>query len=142
MNKVQNVTAIDLFCGIGGLSYGLKKAGIKLKVGIDQDKYCEYAYIKNNKADFIGDDITNIEGNYLSQKYWNDKQIKVLLGCAPCQPFSTHSNKVKGKEKTTKWNLLNEFLRLIEETNPQIVSMENVPNLSNKAIFLNFKTRL
>ena len=53
MNKTKNISAIDLFCGIGGLSYGLKKAGINIKVGIDQDKTCEYAYVKNNNADFI-----------------------------------------------------------------------------------------
>ncbi|MDP8219538.1 MAG: DNA (cytosine-5-)-methyltransferase [Candidatus Theseobacter exili] len=142
MNKVQNISAIDLFCGIGGLSYGLRKAGIDIKVGIDQDKSCEYAYSKNNKADFIGDDIANIQGKIINEKYWQDDQIKVLVGCAPCQPFSPHTNKVKGKEQTTKWNLLNEFLRLIEETNPQIVSMENVSNLSNKDIFKNFKSTL
>ena len=142
MNKSLNVSAIDLFCGIGGLSYGLKKAGINIKAGIDQDKTCEYAYSKNNKADFIGDDVTNLKGSELIEKYWKDDQIKILVGCAPCQPFSTHSNKVKGKENTGKWNLLDEFLRLVEETTPDIVSMENVPNLSNKDIFKNFKSTL
>lgn len=134
----QKISAIDVFCGIGGLSYGLKKAGIKIKVGIDQDKSCEYPYSINNKADFIGDDISNIDGKNLIDKYWQNDEIKILVGCAPCQPFSAHSNKIKGKEKTTKWNLLNEFMRLIIETNPEIVSMENVPNLSNKDIFKNF----
>lgn len=142
MNKSLNVSAIDLFCGIGGLSFGLKKSGINIKAGIDQDKSCEYAYTKNNKADFIGDDITNIKGRSIKEKYWSEDQIKILAGCAPCQPFSTHSNKIKGKENTVKWNLLDEFLRLVKETNPEIVSMENVPNLSNKTIFLNFKTTL
>lgn len=142
MHKSLNISAIDLFCGIGGLSYGLKKAGIKIKAGIDQDKTCEYAYSKNNKAEFIGDDITNLKGSDLIDRYWKEEQIKILVGCAPCQPFSTHSNKVKGKENTGKWNLLDEFLRLVKETTPNIVSMENVPNLSNKDIFVNFKSTL
>ncbi|MCP4551813.1 MAG: DNA cytosine methyltransferase [Bacteroidetes bacterium] len=142
MNKTRNISAIDLFCGIGGLSYGLKKAGIKVKVGIDQDTTCEYAYTKNNKTDFICDDISNLNGNNLIDKYWNQDEIKILVGCAPCQPFSTHSNKVKGKENKGKWNLLNQFIRLIDETNPNIVSMENVPNLSNKDIFHDFVSSL
>jgi DNA (cytosine-5)-methyltransferase 1 len=142
MNKSLNVSAIDLFCGIGGLSYGLKKAGINIKAGIDQDKTCEYAYSKNNKAEFIGGDITNLKGSDLIDRFWKEDQIKILVGCAPCQPFSTHSNKVKGKENTGKWNLLDEFLRLVEETTPNIVSMENVPNLSNKDIFVKFKSTL
>lgn len=138
MNVTNNISAIDLFCGIGGLSYGLKKAGIKVRLGIDQDKTCEYAYKINNKADFIGDDVTDIRGKDILEKYWSDDDVKILVGCAPCQPFSSHSNKVKGKENTKKWNLLNEFIRLIEETNPEIVSMENVPNLSNQQIFADF----
>jgi len=142
MKKTMNISAIDLFCGIGGLSYGLKKAGIKVKVGIDQDSSCKYAYSTNNKADFIAEDITKLKGTDLNDKYWKEDQIKVLVGCAPCQPFSTHSNKIKGKEKTVKWNLLNEFLRLVEETQPDIVSMENVPNLSNKNIFKEFQSSL
>lgn len=142
MSNMINVSAIDLFCGIGGLSYGLKKAGINVKVGIDQDTTCEYAYTKNNKADFIGDDISNLNGSLLIDKYWNQDEIKILVGCAPCQPFSPHSNKVKGKENSEKWNLLNEFIRLIGETNPDIVSMENVPNLSNKEIFRDFVSDL
>lgn len=142
MKNSLNISVIDLFCGIGGLSYGLKKAGINIKAGIDQDKTCEYAYTKNNKAEFIGGDITNLKGSDLIEKYWKDDQIKILVGCAPCQPFSTHSNKIKGKENTGKWNLLDEFLRLVRETSPNIVSMENVPNLSNKDIFLKFKSTL
>ncbi|MCD4726615.1 MAG: DNA cytosine methyltransferase [Pirellulales bacterium] len=142
MSKTINTSAIDLFCGIGGLSYGLKKAGIKVKAGIDQDTTCEFAFTKNNKADFIGDDISNLNGDDLIDKYWNQDEIKVLVGCAPCQPFSTHSNKVKGKENSGKWNLLNEFIRLVKETNPDIVSMENVPNLSNKDIFRDFVSAL
>lgn len=140
-NNNPAVSAIDLFCGIGGLSYGLKKAGIQVKAGIDQDKSCEYAYSINNKAEFISNDVTNIQGDEL-KKFWKTDEIKVLVGCAPCQPFSSHSNKVKGKENTGKWNLLNEFLRLIKETDPHIVSMENVPNLSNKLIFKEFVSSL
>ncbi len=133
------VSAIDLFCGIGGLSYGLKKSGIKVRAGVDLDNSCEYAYSKNVKADFIHSDITSIDGQELLDKYWNKKnEIKVLVGCAPCQPFSSHSNKVKGREGTEKWNLIKGFERLISETAPQIVSMENVPNLSNQIVFQEF----
>lgn len=133
------VSAIDLFCGIGGLSYGLKKSGIKVRLGIDLDETCEFAYEKNVKADFLPHDIGKISGQYLLENYWKkNNEVRVLAGCAPCQPFSSHSNKVKGKEGSEKWNLLKEFERLISETAPQIVSMENVPNLSNQVIFTEF----
>jgi len=145
MNKgISKISAIDLFCGVGGLTNGLKKAGIPVMAGIDQDTTCEYAYEENNKADFIGEDVTNISGSSLLANYWKDTDIKILVGCAPCQPFSSHSNKIKEEDKVQdkKWNLLLEFLRIAEETQPQIISMENVPNLSNKEVFREFVERL
>ncbi|GAB6012638.1 DNA cytosine methyltransferase [Viscerimonas tarda] len=140
-NIYQEISVIDLFCGIGGLTHGLKKAGIDVKAGIDFDKSCKYAYEVNNNAKFIGEDIAKIKGTELKE-IWGNSKIPVLVGCAPCQPFSTHSNKVKDKESGDKWNLLNEYLRLVEETKPSILSMENVPNLANKEIFFQFVCRL
>jgi DNA (cytosine-5)-methyltransferase 1 len=116
MQDNTDIAVIDLFCGIGGLTNGLKQAGIDVKAGIDFDKSCKYAYEINNNAKFIGEDITKITGDDL-KKLWGKSKIKVLVGCAPCQPFSTHSNKIKNKENNDKWNLLNEYLRLIEKTN-------------------------
>ncbi len=138
MRLKKDISAIDLFCGIGGLSSGLRKAGIKVKAGIDQDKSCEYAYKTNNKAIFIGTDISDVSGRDLIDKFWNKEEKRILVGCAPCQPFSSHSNKIKDKENGDKWNLLNQFRRIIDETLPEIVSMENVPNLANKEIFIQF----
>jgi len=139
--KNKRISTIDLFCGIGGLTKGLNRAGINVKLGVDQDKSCKYAYEANNKAKFLGNDISVIKSSDLSE-YWTDDDIKILVGCAPCQPFSSHSNKVKNKESTVKWNLLNEFLRIVKETEPSVVSMENVPNLSNKTIFTDFVRNL
>jgi len=139
--KKLKISGVDLFCGVGGLTHGLIKSGIKIRAGIDLDESCKYAYEINNKAKFIGEDISKIKGADI-QKFWKKDEIKVLVGCAPCQPFSTHSNKVKDKEEGDKWNLLNEFIRLVEETKPLIISMENVPNLSNKQIFIEFVEKL
>ncbi len=137
----KQISAIDLFCGIGGLTNGLIEAGITVKAGIDSDKSCKYAYEINNKAKFIGEDIAKISGNDL-KKIWGKDNIKILVGCAPCQPFSTHSNKVKDKELGSKWFLLNEYLRLVEESKPMVISMENVTNLANKDVFQHFVQRL
>src|SRR5690606_17827653 len=138
---LSKISSVDLFCGVGGLTHGLIKAGIRVKAGIDLDTSCKYAYETNNNAKFIGADITEVTGEQISE-YWKGDDVKVLVGCAPCQPFSSHSNKIKGKEQGKKWNLLNEFIRLIKETNPEIISMENVPNLSNKQIFKEFISQL
>lgn len=140
MKFKKDISVIDLFCGIGGLTCGLQKAGLKVNAGIDIDQSCKYSYEKSNNTKFIGKNITEIKGDYLIQKIWDKNSIRILVGCAPCQPFSTHSNKIKDEKKkeNKKWFLLSEFGRLIKETKPNIVSMENVPNLANKEIFKDF----
>ena len=135
----MRTSAIDLFCGIGGLSYGLQKAGIEVVAGIDLDETCQYAYEENVKTDFILKDISKVRGTEIKKAYWSNKdEITILAGCAPCQPFSTHANKIKTDKRTKKWRLIREFKRLIEETSPDIVTMENVPNLANQKIFKDF----
>ncbi len=132
----MKISAIDLFCGIGGLSYGLKKAGIPVLAGVDLDESCRFAYEQNVQAEFFLKDISKVRGEEINEKYWSDNdQVKILAGCAPCQPFSSHLNKVKNKKQTKRWRLISEFKRLVEETNPDIVTMENVPNLANQKIF-------
>jgi len=139
----SNISVVDLFCGIGGLSYGLKRAGLKVKAGFDFDDKCKYAYEENCKAKFIHKDIVNVKKDDVL-KYYKQNDIKVLLGCAPCQPFSTYT--LKGdKQKDTRWQLLYEFSRLIKETKPDIISMENVPNLlkfKKEPVFENFVKEL
>lgn len=127
MKKNNNISAIDLFCGIGGLSYGLKAAGIDIKAGIDIDITCKYAFEENCRTVFINEDIKNIQGAFLKSFYGKD-DVKVLVGCAPCQPFSSYTYKID-KTKDMRWQLLYEYIRLIKEIKPLILTMENVPNL-------------
>ncbi|NBV98105.1 MAG: DNA (cytosine-5-)-methyltransferase [Proteobacteria bacterium] len=134
MKKKRKIIAIDLFCGAGGLTYGLQKAGLKVVAGFDIDSACEYPYEKNNKSQFIHADVKKITGNDLNKLYAN-ADIKILTGCAPCQPFSTYS-KLKGTDE--KWILLRSFLRLASESLPDIISMENVPQLVRHKVFKEF----
>ncbi|MCP4112397.1 MAG: DNA cytosine methyltransferase [Desulfobacteraceae bacterium] len=127
MVSKKNISAIDLFCGIGGLSYGFKKCGIDIKAGIDIDKSCQYAFETNCKSKFVNKDISKVKGFELNYLYGKN-DIKVLVGCAPCQPFSSYTYK-NDKQKDQRWQLLYEFIRLIEEVKPAIISMENVPTL-------------
>ena len=130
---------IDLFCGIGGLTYGLNKSGLKVKAGFDIDESCKYAYEYNNKAQFICKDIKKITGREIINLYSKDS-IKVLAGCAPCQPFSLMSNKYhkNGRDNDSRYDLLLEFGRLIQEVQPDIVSMENIPIIEKTTIFKSF----
>lgn len=135
----MNVGVVDLFCGIGGLSYGLKTAGLQVVAGYDIDKTCAYAYETNNKSKFNYKDVRAIHGEEIKSQL-KDFQIKVLAGCAPCQPFSSYAFKNKQKDPN-KYDLLYEFSRLIREVEPDIVTMENVPQLLSfriKPVFADF----
>ena len=130
--------AIDLFCGIGGLTKGLSLAGIDVLAGFDIDESCQFVYEANNEAEFVCEDIMNIEGGELN-KIYPENAVRALVGCAPCQPFSKYSSRYRKKgHMDDKWRLLYSFERLIRETLPDIVSMENVPNLIHENIFLDF----
>ncbi|WP_077612219.1 DNA cytosine methyltransferase [Clostridium sp. Marseille-P2415] len=130
--------AIDLFCGIGGLTKGLSLAGIDVVAGYDIDGSCRFAYEKNNKTRFINEDVTNIMASEINQLYPQDC-IRALVGCAPCQPFSRYSSRYRKNGRIDdKWRLLYSFERLIRELMPDIVSMENVPNLVNEEVFNDF----
>lgn len=128
---------IDLFCGVGGLTHGFVKESFTVVAGYDLDATCQFAYEANNKANFVEKNISEVNGQELL-RHFGDTDVKILVGCSPCQPFSTYSYKSEDKDK---WNLLYEFARLIIEIQPEIVSMENVPRLAifNKAnVFSDF----
>ena len=133
-----NAQAFDVFCSIGGLTYGLQKAGIKVNAGLDIDGSCRYAYETNCQATFVEADIKEISFSDISG-YFNNADYRVLVGCAPCQPFSSLTSTMKAHELDLRWKLINEFLRIILEGQPEIVSMENVPQLMDKPIYDEFK---
>lgn len=136
-----NAQVFDMFCSIGGLTYGLQKAGITVNAGLDIDGSCRYAYEKNCEATFIEADIKDLSFPDIST-YFNDAEYRILVGCAPCQPFSSHTAKIKSRQPDSKWNLIDEFLRIILEGQPEIISMENVPQLMDKSVYRKFKREL
>ena len=137
MQTKIKIETIDLFCGIGGLTYGLRKSGINVIAGIDNDETCRYAYEKNNKIKFINADLTKFSSSEINKLY-SKKALKILVGCAPCQPFSSHSFKNKDKDHDERWDLLTYFGKIINETLPEIVSMENVRGIVKTDIFKTF----
>lgn len=137
--RLPRIEVVDLFCGIGGLSYGMKCRGLKVLAGFDLDKTCEFAYEENIEARFFYKDIKEVTGEDIKPLY-SKKSIRVLAGCAPCQPFSPYAYKNKKKDKE-KYDLLYEFGRLVKEVQPDIVTMENVTSIltfKEKDVFPDF----
>ena len=118
-------SVVDVFCGVGGLSHGFVQEGFNVRAGIDIDASCRYAYERNNEARFVEAGVEALTGSDINRLF-AEGEPRILVGCAPCQPFSTYSqNRTDGK-----WRLLAEFARLVREAQPDIVSMENVPRLT------------
>lgn len=138
----MNCVAVDLFCGIGGLTHGLIQSGMRVSAGIDIDATCRYAYETNNQANFIQADIAQLPSSELSKLYPKEA-IKVLVGCAPCQPFSKYTQRYRKEGHVgDKWKLLYAFIDKIRDIEPEIVSMENVPELASEEVFQDFRTSL
>lgn len=135
-SPLPTIAAIDLFCGAGGLSLGLKQAGIQVVAGIDLDPACAFPYERNLKAKFLERDVSTVSGAELNA-LWPEGSLRLLAGCAPCQPFSSH-RRGKDTRNEENWDLLSQFDRLVEETLPDFVTMENVPRLAGMAVFQSF----
>lgn len=130
------IEAIDLFCGVGGLSHGLARQGVKVIAGFDLDPACEYPYTANHpEAQFVQGDVADVTGQQLTA-LWSPGSVRLLAGCAPCQPFSSYANTATVDK--VKWRLLREFARLVEECSPDLVTMENVPRLLGTTPFKTF----
>lgn len=129
------IVAVDLFCGAAGLSLGLRKSGISIAAGIDLDPACRFPFESNIGAKFIEADISSLPGAAVGALFGN-ATIRVLAGCAPCQPFSGYTTKRRSIDN--RWQLLLEFLRIVQEVNPEIVTLENVPRLSHLPLWKQF----
>lgn len=135
----MKINAVDLFCGVGGLTYGIQQAGINVVAGFDFEESCQFAYEKNNNAKFIHKNIKELSDDELLSYYPEDTDVKILIGCAPCQPFSAYSHRYKDSEsRKEKIDLLDYFGKQVQVVKPDIVSMENVPQLVNEDIFNRF----
>jgi len=112
----MKIEAIDLFCGIGGLTYGMRQAKIDVLAGLDNDETCRFPYEANNNSKFIEANIADYDFEEMKGLY-SKGSIKVLVGCAPCQPFSSHSFKSmwislmdRQEKHLTIWNFIRYFL--------------------------------
>lgn len=125
---MRNCSIVDLFCGAGALTHGFILEEFNVVAGLDADESCRYAYEANNDgARFIHTKIEEVTAEEITALY-PEEHVKILVGCAPCQPYSPYTKK-KG-DKDEKWRLVPRFADLICEVDPDIVSMENVPALT------------
>ena len=134
--RVSKIHCIDLFCGAGGLTCGLQKSGIDVVAGVDIDESCRYPFEVNNATKFLLEDVSQIKPAKLKE-YFGKGSVRVLAGCAPCQPFSTYSQRYE-TVGTARWGLMYHFARLVKLIRPEFVTMENVPTVVKHKVYQDF----
>jgi len=133
MTKERQLKAIDFFCGAGGLTYGLRTAGISVLAGIDNDGSCRETFERNNEGSvFLEKDVATYSPVDLERdlKIGKNEDGMIFAGCAPCQ-FWSIINTSKEKSKKTK-DLILDFQRFVEYFRPGFIMVENVPGISSK----------
>jgi DNA (cytosine-5)-methyltransferase 1 len=130
--------AIDLFCGAGGLSEGLRQAGFHTVAAVDFDRTAIATFAANHpETQAILADIAMLTGDSL-RALADGKEIDLIAGGPSCQGFSTHG---KRRQDDPRNFLFEHFVRLVSEVRPKFVLMENVKGLLTYGQG-HFKTRI
>jgi len=157
MKKISNKKpfAIDLFCGAGGLSIGLKAAGFRIVSAVDYDSNVCLTYSQNHKrTKIISEDISKLEADdVLHQINQTKNDIALIAGGPPCQGFSMANGQTRTRDNP-KNRMVNYFVRFVAKIKPPLFLMENVlgfrsiaggrvaKNLRTKFSKLGYKTKL
>lgn len=137
-SRSEEIDVLDLFCGCGGTSAGFKAAtlgGAKFRLigGIDIDDHALKTYEKNLGAPALRFDLRKVSQDeslcrqMMSSTFRNPANPLFLVGCAPCQGFSSHTKMADAED--ARRNLLPHFAKIVERLQPDAVLMENVPEL-------------
>ncbi len=138
MKKQKKPKAIDLFCGCGGLTLGMKKAGFEVIGAVDNDHLAVETYKANHEdVEVWEEDITTLTiGEVKKRLNLKEGELDLLAGCPPCQGFSTMRTLNGGKRiRDGRNKLIEDFQRFVEELLPKAVMMENVPGLRKNKRF-------
>lgn len=122
------IKAIDFFCGAGGLTRGLLDAGVSVVAGVDNDPRLRSTYERNNEQSrFVCEDIAEVDIAALRSDLAIERGDATLYAaCTPCQPFSSLNI---SKRPDSRKSLLLEFARVVADSPPDFVIVENVPGL-------------
>ena len=131
---MNELFAIDLFSGAGGLHIGFERAGYRIKLCIDNDSLVERTHRRNfPHIPFINDDIRKVSPATI-KSYLEGRPLDVLIGGPPCQGFSTIGKRVSSNpnvraEKDPRNELVLTYANLIKELKPKFIVMENVKGI-------------
>jgi DNA (cytosine-5)-methyltransferase 1 len=126
--------AISLFTGAGGLDLGFEAAGFKTCVAVDIDPDCCRTLRSNRRWPIIEGDLGAVSSRRLLRKAGlKSGEADILVGGPPCQPFSKNGYWANGdaaRLKDPNARTLNEYLRVVRDSKPKAILLENVYGLA------------
>jgi DNA (cytosine-5)-methyltransferase 1 len=136
-NTAGRPTAVDLFCGAGGLSFGLHKAGFRVLVGADNDSWSVQTHEANLGGLGFNGDLSDPSALLGQLRWWGIETVDLVAGGVPCQPFSRAGrSKIRSLREQGEWgaddaraSLWNSFMTVVAALRPAAVLVENVPDL-------------
>lgn len=135
MTTLSRLNVLDLFCGCGGMSWGLKKANLNFNIiaGVDLWHIALNTYQHNHKnSKSILIDIATISPkNLISMTDHEANSIDIIIGGPPCQGFSKNVPASWRFLEDEKNQLYKSFLKIVEYVSPKIVIFENVAEMFN-----------
>ncbi len=133
MSMLETLTAVDLFCGAGGLSEGFRQAGFHVLAGQDFDEAAGATFASTHpEAKFIGGPIQDVTVPALLKATGLRRgDVDVLVGGPPCQGYSVYNHQ-RG-ESDPRAGLFREYLRIVKGLQPKWLVMENVTGITSIA---------
>jgi DNA (cytosine-5)-methyltransferase 1 len=125
--------AIDLFCGCGGISAGLRSVGFEVLAGVDIEPNYISTFSRNfpNTKSFQLDLATTQASDFMRLAGIEKGEIDLLVGGPPCQGFSKNVPRKNRCLEDPRNELIKAFLDYCEELKPRFVLMENVAEMKN-----------
>lgn len=118
---------VDLFCGAGGLSLGMKQAGFEILAGTDIHNNASKTYELNIGSPCITEDIRNLTfEEFVEKGQFDPEEVDVVVGGPPCKGFSTAGPYEVDDPRN---NLFRQYLEFVEEIEPKAILMENVKGI-------------
>jgi DNA (cytosine-5)-methyltransferase 1 len=122
-------TAVDLFCGCGGMTAALKARHFRVVAAVDWDPVACESYRSNHRRVHLYEkDIAAVDPNEI-RRMLGERDLDLLVVCSPCQPFSQQNRNSTEDERA---ELILSAIRFAAILAPSLIFFENVPGLTRK----------
>ena len=138
---MSDYLAIDIYSGSGAVTEGLKAEGITVLAAIDNDPIaCQTYRLNHPEVHLVQSDIRSLNPTTLRKDIRLNRQLDLLVVCAPCQPFSSQNRKRASNDPRA--DLVLESLKFVEEFKPKVVFFENVPGIATSGPLVSLRHKL